>query len=133
MVRNATAIIATTAQAAHRRFELKIVLSGGSSEDDRHDSPFDQIGNRPLSTSTVADRRDDVSVPQFLFINAMRGTALGISFAVFMLYTDMLGIFTLVMSQPAPAMTALIFVLVCCFKFIPSVTAIALTVAAYAK
>jgi hypothetical protein len=41
-VRNATAIIATTAQAAHRRFELKIVLSGGSSEDDRHDSPFDQ-------------------------------------------------------------------------------------------
>lgn len=74
-----------------------------------------------------------MSVPQFLLANAMRGVALGISFAVLMLLTDTLGIFTLVMSQPAPITTALVLALVCCFKFIPAVLAIALTVAAHTK
>ncbi len=86
-----------------------------------------------LAKSIVADKREDVSVPQFLLANAMRGVALGISFAVLMLLTDTLGIFTLVMSQPAPITTALVFALVCCFKFIPAVLAISLTVAAHTK
>ena len=70
---------------------------------------------------------------QFLLVNSMRGVALGISFAVLMLFTDTLDIFTLMMSQPAPITTALVFALVCCFKFIPVVLAIALTVAAHMK
>lgn len=65
-----------------------------------------------LAKSVVVDTREDVSVPQFLLANAMRGVALGISFAVLMLLTDTLGIF---------------------FKFIPAVLAIALTVAAHTK
>ena len=86
-----------------------------------------------LAKSVVVDTREDVSVPQFLLANAMRGVALGISFAVLMLLTDTLGIFTLVMSQPAPITTELVLALVCCFKFIPAVLAIALTVAAHTK
>jgi hypothetical protein len=81
--------------------------------------------------STVADRRDDVSVSQFLLANTMHGVALGIGFATLMLLTDTLGMFTLVMSQPAPITTALVFALVCCFKFIPAVLAIAVTIAAH--
>jgi hypothetical protein len=86
-----------------------------------------------IAKSIVADNRDDVSVPQFLLVNAMRGAALGIGFAVLMLLSDTLGILTLVMSQPAPITTALVFTLVCCFKFIPAVLAISLTVAAHMK
>jgi hypothetical protein len=86
-----------------------------------------------LATSIDRDSDEQVSVSQFLLANAMRGAAFGISFAVLMLLTDTLGIFTLVMSQPAPITTALVFALVCCFKFIPAVLAIALTVAAHAK
>ena len=64
--------------------------------------------------SVVVDTCEDVSVPQLLLANAMRGVALGI--------------FT-----PAPITTALVLALVCCFKFIPAVLAIALTVAAHTK
>jgi hypothetical protein len=42
-------------------------------------------------------------------------------------------IFTVVMSQPAPITTALVFALVCCFKFIQTVLAISLTVAPHTK
>lgn len=86
-----------------------------------------------LAKSTVAGKCQDVSVPRFLLANAMRGAALGIGFAALVLLTDTLGIFTLVMSQPAPITTALVFALVCGFKFIPAVLAIALTIAAHAK
>ena len=63
----------------------------------------------------------------------MRGVALSISFAVLLLLTDTLGIFTLAMSQPAPITTAGVFALVCCFKFIPAALAVGLTVAAHTK
>ena len=86
-----------------------------------------------LGKSRVANRRDDVSVPQFLLANAMRGVAFGIGFAALMLLTDTLGILTLVMSQPAPIATALVFVLVCCFKFVPAVLGIALAIATHTK
>ena len=54
----------------------------------------------------------------FIIANACGGIVLGISFAVLVLMTDAFGIFTLILAQPAPMTTALVFVLVSGFKFV---------------
>ena len=95
--------------------------------------PLTKFEFAQIATPIDSDRRQDVSVSQFLIANVMRGVALGVSFAILMLLTDTLGIFTLVMSQPAPVTTALIFVLVCSVKFVPAVLAVVLTVAAHTQ
>jgi hypothetical protein len=92
--------------------------------------PLTKLEFARLAISLGTESNERVSVTQFLLANAMRGTAIGVAFAALMLLTDTLGIFTLVMSQPAPITTALIFVLICCFKFIPTTVAVALAVAA---
>ena len=89
--------------------------------------PLTKFKFAEIATSVDPLRRHDVSVSQFLIANVMRGVALGVGVAVLMLLTDTLGIFSLVMSQPAPVATAIIFVLVCSMKFVPAVLAVALT------
>jgi len=100
---------------------------------------------RPLTTRELAlaatplvrmpiSQTDQDAFLQFVIANVYRGIASGISFAVLVLMTDAFGIFSLILTQPAPVTTALIFVLVSSFKFVALTIAIAVgLVATHAK
>jgi hypothetical protein len=88
----------------------------------------------PLTAvSTVRRYRQNPSVPRFVIVNACRGIALGISFAVFVLLTDAFGVSTLIEAQPVPFTAALLFVLVSSFKFVALTIAVAVGLIAYDK
>jgi hypothetical protein len=75
----------------------------------------------------------DVFAADILVHRIALGIAAGLLLSLFVLSTDMLGIFSLIKAQAAPASTAVIFVVVCCVKCVALTLASVVASAAYSK
>jgi hypothetical protein len=92
------------------------------------------LAARPLMAAGIdhQTRRHD-PILQFMIINACRGIAIGITFAVALLMTDAFGIYTLILAQASPMMTALIFVFFSSLKFVGLTIAVSAGLLAYSE
>ena len=92
------------------------------------------LAARPLMTAGIDHQTPrQASISQFVIINACRGIALGITFAVFLLMTDAFGIYTLILAQTSPMTTALIFVFFSSLKFVGVTIAVSKGLLAYSE
>ncbi len=86
-----------------------------------------------VAMPNVRQARQESSVLQFVIVNACRGIALGLCFAVLVLLTNAFGILTLITAQPSPITTVLIFVFVSSLKVVALTIAVAVGLVAYTK